>query len=323
MDELLVGIVGCGAIAPKHVEAIAATPGMRLAAVCDLIRERAERFGVPSYTEWRRMLVSAEPDLVAVCTPNATHWHIATQAANWGCKVIVEKPVAIGVSDLRAVNHRRDIFPMLQVRENLAVKALLAAIPHLGRIYSCALVQRWSRNQAYYDAAPWRGKVAEAGGSLYTQGVHYIDVMTQAMGPAREVEARMATLTHETEVEDELVASFEFQSGAVGTYSFSLNAPTNSTSLEIVGADGSVTLDGAALNHVGYWAVPGMGWPGVDDDEPNAYGGAYQGSPANHAAIYANVADHLLRGAPIHHTLESAIPALEFIEKAYQSARGA
>jgi UDP-N-acetyl-2-amino-2-deoxyglucuronate dehydrogenase len=288
-----------------------------------VIPERAEALGVEAFTSYRAMLDRAGLDLVSICTPNHLHWGMATEAVRRGLDAIVEKPVAIGVPDVRERTLASHVFPVMQVRENLAVKALLAAVPYLGRIYSCALVQRWSRNMAYYQASPWRGKVAEAGGSLYTQGVHYVDVMTQAMGPVAEVGARMATLTHAVEVEDELVAAFEFEGGALGTLNFSLNESANRTAgLRVTGTEGYASVGGPAMNEVLGWEVPGMDWDEVWTlpETPNSYGGAYQGSPANHAAIYANVADHLLRGAPITHTLESVLPALDFIERAYKAA---
>lgn len=324
MMKIQVGIIGCGAIAPRHIEAIAKTPGMRLIAACDILPERAAALGVDAYTDYLKMIELADMDVVSICTPNHLHWEMAAKAARKGLDVILEKPIALHAPDLRERSLSSHIYPMLQVRENLAVKALLAAIPHLGRIYSCELVQRWNRDQAYYEAAPWRGTVAEAGGSLYTQGAHYIDVMMQAMGPVREVEARLTTLTHAVEVEDELVAAFEFESGAMGTLNFSLNEKVNRMAcLRVTGTEGYAFVGGVAMNEVLDWEVPDMDWDEswMHQELPNGYGGAYQGSPPNHAAIYANVADHILNGAPIRHTLDSAMPAIDFIERTYKAAR--
>ncbi|MDD3134866.1 MAG: Gfo/Idh/MocA family oxidoreductase [Parcubacteria group bacterium] len=319
MSVLRAGIVGCGAIAPKHVEAIRATPGLELVAACDIIPERAEALGVWAFTNYRAMLDRASLDLVSVCTPNYLHWDMATAVVRAGADVVVEKPVSLCVPDVREQSLARHIFPVLQVRENRAVKALMTAIPHLGRIYSCALEQRWKRDGAYYTSATWRASIGKSGGSLFTQGIHYVDVMLQALGPVREVSARMATLNHAVEVEDELAACFEFESGAIGTYSFSLNTEDeNMTRLEVNGANGTIGLDGGALNSVAWWDVKGVPYPDISPEAANAYGGAYQGSPANHTAIYRQAADHILCGVPITHTLESALPAIDFIVKAYQ-----
>lgn len=322
-SEIRVGIIGCGAISPKHVGAISKTPGMRLVAACDKIPERAAALGVTAFrpSQLMRMLCGDYVDLVSICTPNNQHWGVAVKAVSAGLDVIVEKPASIGIPDLLEKSLCAHIFPVLQVRENQAVKALLSAIPHLGRIYSCSLIQRWNRNMDYYNAAPWRGKIAEAGGSLYTQGIHYIDAMMQAMGAVIDIEARLATRAHDVEVEDELVASFEFEGGALGTLEFSLNEDSNMTQFQIMGANGSVCIGGPALTSVDWWEVPGVECPAFGADTPNDYLGGYGGSPANHAAIYENVADHLLRGIPIKHTLESVIPAIDFIDRAYKSAR--
>ena len=51
-DPLRVGIVGCGNIAGNHVAAFRTTPGVEIAACCDVDAERATRFaaryGIPA-----------------------------------------------------------------------------------------------------------------------------------------------------------------------------------------------------------------------------------------------------------------------------------
>ena len=65
---------------------------------------------------------------------------------------------------------------------------------------------KWYRTQGYYDSAAWRGTYAMDGGSLMTQGVHYVDLLRWCMGPATEVTAVCTTQTHRLQAEDTALA---------------------------------------------------------------------------------------------------------------------
>jgi UDP-N-acetyl-2-amino-2-deoxyglucuronate dehydrogenase len=64
-----IALVGCGRISRNHFEAIQKIDGLDLAAVCDIIPERAreagERQGVPWFESFDEMLASVRCDAVA------------------------------------------------------------------------------------------------------------------------------------------------------------------------------------------------------------------------------------------------------------------
>ncbi|HKS96083.1 MAG TPA: Gfo/Idh/MocA family oxidoreductase [Terriglobia bacterium] len=106
------GIVGCGRIGcafdddPRrgyvstHAGAYQRTPGVELVALCDLDREKVERYGekfrvANRYTQLERMLDEACLDVLSVCTWSPTHPEIVRKAARHGVKAIFcEKPIA-------------------------------------------------------------------------------------------------------------------------------------------------------------------------------------------------------------------------------------
>lgn len=105
-EKLRVGIVGCGLIAQaKHI------PGFRrlrsktiLQAVCDrnrdLAGETAHKYGIPgAYTELSDMLSAQDLDIIDICTPPQTHAPLAVEALQHGCHVLMEKPMALTISD--------------------------------------------------------------------------------------------------------------------------------------------------------------------------------------------------------------------------------
>ena len=76
-DVVRIALVGCGRISRNHFEAIAKVDGLVLAAVCDVVEERAraagDAQGVPWYTSYEALLAESACDAVAVCTPSGLH----------------------------------------------------------------------------------------------------------------------------------------------------------------------------------------------------------------------------------------------------------
>src|SRR5450631_631440 len=101
---LNIGIVGCGKIADGHIEGIQKLPCARLVAVCDLEPVLAEqialRFSVPQwYTDFDRMLSEHRFDVIHIATPPDSHLALARKAAQAGCHLFIEKPLAINAKD--------------------------------------------------------------------------------------------------------------------------------------------------------------------------------------------------------------------------------
>ncbi len=94
-----VGLLGAGYIADYHHAALKLLPQIEIAAVCDLSRERAERFasakGIPGvYTDLGEMLAQANLDVVHVLTPPNLHADPGKQILAAGCDVYLEKPMS-------------------------------------------------------------------------------------------------------------------------------------------------------------------------------------------------------------------------------------
>jgi predicted dehydrogenase len=107
---LKVGIVGIHGIGVPHANAHSQDPLAELVAVCDAVRERAdraaERYGVKAYYSLREMLEN-EPDLeiVDVCTGGyengSWHYEPAMEAMEAGKHVLVEKPLSSEIREAR------------------------------------------------------------------------------------------------------------------------------------------------------------------------------------------------------------------------------
>jgi predicted dehydrogenase len=101
-----IGIVGCGKIADGHIEEIQKLGCARVVAVCDLepilAEQLAVRYSVPHrYTDFSRMLSEHRLDVVHIATPPQSHLSLAQKAADAGCHVFLEKPLALNATDGR------------------------------------------------------------------------------------------------------------------------------------------------------------------------------------------------------------------------------
>src|SRR4051812_28752173 len=100
-------ILGAGMIAGYHQAAIAAhAPAAELVAVGHhypaRCAELSARFGVPCRSV-EDVLADADVDAVCICTPSGEHAAQAIAAARAGKHVLVEKPMALSLSEADAM----------------------------------------------------------------------------------------------------------------------------------------------------------------------------------------------------------------------------
>jgi len=105
-NKLRVGIVGSGLIAKaRHIPAYRGMKGdIEVCAVCDLkeklAQETANNCRIPSaYSDVSEMLAKENLDIVDICVPPRVHASVAVEAIESGCHVIMEKPMALTLSD--------------------------------------------------------------------------------------------------------------------------------------------------------------------------------------------------------------------------------
>jgi predicted dehydrogenase len=108
---LNVGIIGCGKIADGHIEEIQKLVCARVLAVCDLepilAEQLALRYSVPHwYTDFDHMLSEHRLDVIHIATPPHSHLALAQKAAQAGCHVFLEKPLALNATDGRHLIER-------------------------------------------------------------------------------------------------------------------------------------------------------------------------------------------------------------------------
>jgi len=105
---LSVCLVGCGAIAETHLGILSRMKNAKVQGLCDVNLEAAQRLasrsGVPNaYEDLGEMLATERPQVLHILTPPQSHAHYSRLAAEHGCNVLVEKPMAVDAAQAGAM----------------------------------------------------------------------------------------------------------------------------------------------------------------------------------------------------------------------------
>ena len=264
MEKLKTGIIGCGKVGDFHAKAFEALENSEFTAVCDNNIERArafaDRYGVKAYDDIEAMIRECGLDVVSICTPHPLHANPAVIAADCGCNVLIEKPLASSLEDCDRIieagdrNHvtigtmvqRRFYRPCMRIHQ--AIEDGKIGRPVLGMVTMLG----W-RDKNYYDSDPWRGSwKGEGGGVMVNQAPHQIDLLQWYMGEVDEIYGVWKNLNHPyIEVEDTAVAVIKFKNGGVGNIVVSNSqSPALFGKVHIFGENGAgvgVQTDGGAM----------------------------------------------------------------------------
>lgn len=222
------GLFGTGHWAAEvHAAALAAHPAARLAGVWGRDPAKAaalaQRYGVPAFEEIDALIDAV--DAVAVALPPDVQAEIATRAATAGRHLLLDKPLALRVSDADRVvaaasqaGVASEIFFTSRFdRENAAFLAATAAAGgwHTAQVSVFGSIFQPGNP---FGGSPWR---REHGG-LWDVGPHALSVVLPVLGPV----TRVAALDGSRGTTNVLLGH---ESGASSTLSLTLDAPPAAT----------------------------------------------------------------------------------------------
>ena len=187
-NDFAIGLLGTGAVAQVvHLPMLAHYRGARIAAVCDLDRDKAaalaSRFGIPEVARADEAIFeNPELDAVMICTPSYLHEAQCIAALEGGKHVLVEKPLALTPEGARRVldvaeRTGRSLMVALNNRyraDTLALKPF-ARGGELGDIFF--VKAGWLNRKVRMTRPTWRHRRASAGGgALMDLGVQVVDL---------------------------------------------------------------------------------------------------------------------------------------------------
>jgi myo-inositol 2-dehydrogenase / D-chiro-inositol 1-dehydrogenase len=224
MDKVKIGIVGTGYIGNVHARIYSRDERVEIAALYDIVPERAERAArsVGGRVCRSREELFENSDAVLVCTPNKTHVEIASDAIKAGRHVFCEKPFAIGLENARilldAANGSDKVFQVGHNRRYAPVYSTLRELLNEDRAHSAHI----KMNRGELKNPVWTGDPNVTGGFLYETTIHLFDMMRFQFGEIAELVAYGSQ--HEYPELDEFSVIFKFKNGFHCTFASSSDA---------------------------------------------------------------------------------------------------
>lgn len=250
-------VVGTGNIGQQHINLLRSghIEGATLAATVSRSGQSAG-ISVPHFTSLEALLDAQCCDAVLIATPTMDHVNAARLAARRGLHVLLEKPIAMSVGQSQTLIDEIPEGIQFAVMLNQRFHPAYAAIKKLldeGRI---GTIQRytwtmtaWYRPDVYYKVSRWRGTwPGEGGGLLINQCIHNLDIIQWLFGLPGKISAKVAFgRYHDIDVEDEVTAMMDYESGSVGLLQASSGEAPGINRLEIIGDTGVISWNDTEL----------------------------------------------------------------------------
>ena len=269
-----VAIIGCGLVGQKRARALA---GAKLVACVDPDQSRAGDLaqnakGCAVFPDWRSVIRSDQIDVVIVATPHNLLAEISGAAVREGKHVLVEKPGARNVDELRGLisiaesagvrvrvgfNHR--YHPAFQQARELVDSGKIGSLMFIRARYGHGGRKEYDRE--------WRARPEiSGGGELIDQGTHLIDLAHWFLGEFEEVDGFAHTYFWEIPVDDNAFLLLKTKEKKVAFLHASWTEWKNTFSFEIFGRGGKLQVDGLGGSYgaerlTWYRMLPEMGPP--------------------------------------------------------------
>ncbi len=256
MEKLGAGIIGCGAVAEEYVKAFQADSRSEVRALVSRNRANAERYRdrydlkCAIETDAAAMLRMKNVDIVVVCTPHDTHTAYVVAAAEAGKHVIIEKPVALTVEDVRK---QRQAVSRNKVKTIVSFvlhwNPLLMTVDRLigqGALGNIFMVEVDYMHRIWMTPEQkWLGSSKQSGTAILTGGCHAVDALRWfARSEAEEVSAYQVKTENPIEYPGTISVNVKFRDGKVGrtTTTFDARMPYV-FNIGVYGTEGSIRND--------------------------------------------------------------------------------
>jgi predicted dehydrogenase len=333
------GIVGCGGAAVDIARGIDAQGGATIVAAHDRLRRNAEDIAIPRgamvHGDLSDLLADPAVDVVYVGLPHDLLAPTATRALETGHHVLVEKPMALTVEDIRSMGrlaaaNKRALGVVFELREVAAVRAARDVVGGggIGDVRQVRMQVVIDKPESYWRSGPtgrvvdeWRARVERAGGGVVLMNaIHHLDLVRWITGSAfvRAV-AEVADPHPSTTVEDVAAAALRLDGGAIASLTVSASSPgaLRQELIEIDGTAGRLDLpDPYSADPLrAYFRRP---WNSLAADRWHAI----EPPPVDpYAAFLTGFIQAIETGSPVPAGPSDAAAALATVLAIYESAR--
>jgi predicted dehydrogenase len=342
MSALRLAFLGCGDVAVRdYLPELPRLAGRaELVAVCGRTEARArsvgEQYGVPWFTDYRRMLAESGADAVVNLTPIQLHFETTLACLEAGKHVYCEKPVTGSVREAERLHEEAArsgltvvcapsvlLFPQLRRARSLLAEDAIGAVTG-------------AQGHGHGGIPPWGGYLSDpapffaaGGGPLRDMGVYPLHALTGLLGPVRRVAAFCAQTRRgftiadgpfqgrevPIAVPDHWRLLLELESGHLASIDANnCVTGTRAPQLEIFGRQGTIALDLLDVSAPIDLLRAGRGWERIDLPRTGRERGP------DHLLGVEHLVECARTGARPIASLPHALHVVEIIEKAEQSA---
>jgi len=261
---LKLAIIGCGSMGQKRAQHLA---GAQLVFCADTDTARASQVaalcaGCVAVADWRPLLNRERIDAVVIATPQKFHVEVMRAAIAAGVHVLVEKPAALHVDELREL-------PRLAADRDVRVRVGFNLRYHRAFRQARQLIEsgalgplmflraRYGHGGRTGYATEWRAQPAlSGGGELIDQGVHLIDLARWFLGEFVQVDGCSHTYFWDMPVDDNSFMLLKTAAQQVAFMHASCTEWKNTFSWELYGRAGKLQVDGLG----GSYGVERLSW---------------------------------------------------------------
>ncbi len=320
------GVIGCGLIGKKRIQAGCKIGTLR--GVADVDLDRAKQFEAPSvrvYQSWHDLVSSDEIDAVIIATRHDLLAEISTTAINHSKHVFVEKPGARSVNELLEVSNALKNAPVTyrvgyNHRFHRSAQKAKSIIDNLGLGKLMFVRGRYGHGGRIGYDKEWRANPAiSGGGELIDQGVHLIDLSRWFLGNEFvSVNGSNRTYFWDMPVEDNVFMLLESEKSETAFLHASCTEWKNLFSMEVYGETGKLTLEGLGGSYgtetlKWYKMSPEMGPPVTECWEYPMADNSWQ---LELQSFFDDIASDATSGPNIH----DAIQNLEVVRSLYETS---
>jgi scyllo-inositol 2-dehydrogenase (NADP+) len=328
------GVIGYGLGGMAfHAPLIEAVPGLELAAIATSRAEDVHaRYPDVQVTDAQALIADPAIQLVAISTPNDTHFPLAKAALEAGKHVVIDKPFAVSVAEgeeLIALAKSRGLVlcPFHNRRwdgDFLTVRALVES----GRLSEILLFEaHWDRFRPAL-VQPWKESLAAGSGQLPDLGPHMFDQILLLFGMPEAVSGDLEVQREGGEIDDYFALTLHYGERRVILASSRLIAAPRPR-FGIHGRGGSFVKFGLDPQEGALRAGGRPGDPGYGVEDAAQHGvltlpdGTQETIASEHGdyrRFYAGVAAAIADVAAVPVDPADAVAGLRIIELARQSA---
>ncbi|MFW5868189.1 MAG: Gfo/Idh/MocA family protein, partial [Armatimonadota bacterium] len=237
VNDVRVGLVGCGVHAREVLLPAVQRAGMELAAVCDLDKRLAQRvtrrFGAfRAYQDIGTMVEEMDLDAVLACGPPEMHAEAAEVALRGGCHVWTEMPAAPTSAEAERLAE------LAADRELIAAVGLVARhAPAYQRLREICTGEQFGEIRSI-EVAWWPPKMHGHEDPLLFDLPHALDLVRYIGGDIRRLSVARASGS------DAMLVGMELHSGAVASVSFGAPADCPRESVAVASLRSTATAEG-------------------------------------------------------------------------------